>query len=60
MKKVTIEIEIKATVSLYIDEDANLPTIIDEIDISLNDTTGTANVMDIDVQSKEYKVTDSR
>ena len=56
MKKVTVDITIKALI--YINDDASLSEVLDEMDYNITDTTTLATV--IDTEMTNYDVIDSR
>lgn len=55
-RKVTVEVKIKLVIR--IDEGTEVSQVIDEMDYSFNDTTGSATIEDTEILDQE--VTDSK
>ena len=56
MKKITVNLQVKLL--LYTNEDVDLKDVVNELDYNFSDTTGTANIVDTEIE--EFKVIDSR
>jgi hypothetical protein len=56
MKKTTITLQVK--VLLHTDEDVTTQDIVNELDVTIRDTTGKAEITDTEILG--FEVTDSR
>ena len=56
MKKVTVEIKIKALLS--VNENTDIADVINELDYELNDTTTEADIIDTEIV--DFEIIDSR